>query len=45
MGRVPATEDNLIITGDLAMVKTDGRITFSQLLDPDDQVHNGDKVH
>ena len=26
MGRVPATEDNLIITGDLAMVKTDGRI-------------------
>lgn len=44
MGRVPATEDNLIITGDLAMVKTDGRITFSQLLDPDDQVHNGDKV-
>lgn len=44
MGRVPATEDNLIITGDLAMVKSEGKIAFSQLLDPDDQVHNGDKV-
>lgn len=44
MGRVPATEDNLIISGDLALIKTDGTITFSQLLDPDDQVHSGDKV-
>ncbi len=44
MGRVPATEDNLIVTGDLAMVKSDGTITFSQLLDPDEQVHIGDKV-
>jgi len=44
MGRVPSTEDNLIISGDLAMMKTDGTITFSQLLDPDDQVHSGDKV-
>lgn len=44
MGRVPSTEDNLIISGDLAMVKTEGTISFSQLLDPDDQVHKGDKV-
>ena len=44
MGRVLSTEDNLIISGDLASVKADGNIAFSQLLDTDDQVHSGDKV-
>ncbi len=44
MGRVLSTEDNLIISGDLASVKEDGTISFSQLLDTDDQVHVGDKV-
>lgn len=44
MGRVLSTEDNLIISGDLASVKMNGTIAFSQLLDTDDQVHVGDKV-
>ena len=44
MGRVLSTEDNLIISGDLASIKTNGTIAFSQLLDTDDQVHIGDKV-
>ncbi len=44
MGQVLATEDNLIISGNLATVKTEGTIDFSQLLDADDQVHTGDKV-
>ncbi len=44
MGRVLSTEDNLIVSGNLAMVKAGGTISFSQLLDSDDQVHTGDKV-
>lgn len=44
MGRVLSTEDNLIISGNLATVKTSGTISFSQLLDNDDQVHTGDKI-
>ena len=44
MGRVLSTEDNLIVSGNLAAVKTNGTISFSQLLDTDDQVHTGDKV-
>lgn len=44
MGQVLSTEDNLIISGNLASVKTNGTISFSQLLDSDDQVHTGDKV-
>lgn len=44
MGQVLSTEDNLIISGNLASVKTTGTISFSQLLDSDDQVHIGDKV-
>lgn len=44
MGRVLSTEDNLIISGDLASMKENGTITFSQLLDNDNQVHIGDKV-
>lgn len=44
MGQVLATEDNLIISGNLSTVKTEGTIDFSQLLDADDQVHTGDKV-
>ena len=44
MGRVLSTEDNLIVSGNLATVKTNGTISFSQLLDKDDQVHTGDKV-
>lgn len=44
MGRVLSTEDNLIVSGDLASVKTDGTIAFSQLLDTDDQVRTGDKI-
>lgn len=44
MGRVLSTEDNLIVSGNLATVKTNGTISFSQLLDTDDQVHTGDKV-
>ena len=44
MGQVLATEDNLIISGNLSTVKTKGTIDFSQLLDADDQVHTGDKI-
>ena len=44
MGRVLSTEDNLIVSGNLATIKTNGTISFSQLLDTDDQVHIGDKV-
>lgn len=44
MGRVLSTEDNLIVSGDLASVKANGTISFSQLLDTDDQVRVGDKV-
>ena len=44
MGRVLSTEDNLIVSGNLAMVKSSGTISFSQLLDNDDQVHTGDKI-
>ncbi len=44
MGQVLSTEDNLIISGNLAAVKTKGTIEFSQLLDSDDQVHTGDKI-
>ena len=44
MGQVLATEDNLIISGNLSAVKSKGTIDFSQLLDADDQVHTGDKV-
>ena len=44
MGRVLSTQDNLIVSGNLAMVKADGTISFSQLLDSDDQVKTGDKV-
>ena len=44
MGQVLATEDNLIVSGNLVTVKTEGTIDFSQLLDADDQVGPGDKV-
>ena len=44
MGQVLSTEDNLIISGNLATMKTKGTIEFSQLLDSDDQVHTGDKI-
>ncbi len=44
MGQVLATEDNLIISGNLSMIKTAGTIDFSQLLDSDNQAHTGDKV-
>lgn len=44
MGQVLSTEDNLIVSGNLVTVKSSGTISFSQLLDTDDQVHTGDKV-
>lgn len=44
MGQVLATEDNLIVSGNLALVKSQGTIDFSQLLDADGQVRAGDKV-
>lgn len=44
MGQVLATEDNLIVSGNLALAKATGTIDFSQLLDADDQVRAGDKV-
>lgn len=44
MGQVLSTEDNLIISGNLATMKTDGTITFTQLLDSDDAVQPGDKI-
>jgi rod shape-determining protein MreC len=44
MGRVLSTQDNLIVSGNLATVKTSGTISFAQLLDSDDQVHSGDKI-
>ena len=43
MGRVLSTEDNLIVSGDLASVKANGTISFSQLLDTDDQGRVGHK--
>lgn len=44
MGQVLSTEDNLIISGNLATVKTNGTIEFSQLLDSPDRVKSGDKI-
>lgn len=44
MGQVLSTEDNLIVSGNLVTVKNSGTISFSQLLDTDEQVHTGDKV-
>lgn len=44
MGQVLATEDNLIISGNLAGVKSRGTIDFAQLLDSDGQVGVGDKI-
>lgn len=44
MGQVLSTEDNLIVSGDLAAMKSDGTIGFSQLLDAGDRVSTGDKV-
>jgi len=42
-GMTLATEDNLIVSGDLKQM-ADGCITFSQLVDSQDQVKEGDKV-
>lgn len=44
MGQVLATEDNLIISGNLSLAKSEGKVDFSQLLDAEDQVRTGDKV-
>ncbi len=44
MGQMLSTEDNLIISGNLASVKNTGTIDFSQLLDTGDRVKKGDKV-
>jgi len=44
MGQVLSTEDNLIVSGNLATIKSNGTIEFSQLLDSDDQVKTGDKI-
>ena len=38
-----ATEDNMIVSGDLRMM-AQGVITFSQLIDSQDQVTEGDKI-
>lgn len=38
-----ATEDNMIVSGDLRMM-TQGVITFGQLIDSQDQVTEGDKI-
>jgi rod shape-determining protein MreC len=38
-----ATEDNLIVSGDLKLM-ADGVISFSQLVDSNDQVSEGDKI-
>lgn len=42
-GMTIATEDNLIVSGDLKLM-ADGCITFSQLVDSQDKVAAGDKV-
>ncbi len=41
---VLATSENMIVSGDLQSVQTDGLIRFGQLSDPDGKVAPGDKV-
>lgn len=41
---VLATSENLIVSGDLQSVQSDGTIRFSQLSDPDNRVGAGDKL-
>lgn len=41
---VLATAENLIVSGDLQSVQSEGTIRFSQLSDPDNQVAAGDKL-
>ncbi len=43
-GTVLATSENLVVSGDLQAVKTDGLIRFSQLTDRSDRVSVGDKI-
>ena len=43
-GTVLTTSANLLVSGDLQSVMTDGVIRFEQLSDRDDQVRQGDKV-
>ena len=42
-GKVLSTSDNLIVSGNLEMM-TEGVISFSQLIDSDNQVVEGDKI-
>lgn len=44
MGQMLSTEDNLIVSGNLATVKSNGTIEFSQLLDSENKVKPGDKI-
>ena len=41
---VLATAENMIVSGDLQSVRTEGLIRFGQLSDPEDRVAPGDKV-
>ena len=41
---VLATSNNLIVSGSLQSIQSDGTILFSQLSDPDNNVSVGDKV-
>ncbi len=43
-GTVLTTSSNLLVSGDLQSVMTDGVIRFEQLSDREDQVQSGDKV-
>ena len=43
-GQVLSTSDNCIISGDLALMNSDGRMTLTMLKDEDDEVVVGDQV-
>lgn len=43
-GNILSTGDNLIVTGNLEFMKSLGVIEFSQLIDNDNLVNNGDKI-
>lgn len=43
-GMVLSSSDNLIVTGDLELYKSEGNISFSKLADDVDKVTSGDKV-
>lgn len=43
-GTVLSTSENLLVTGDLQLVTTDGMIRYEQLSDKSDKVSEGDKI-